>query len=42
MGKLKSSRLVESFPELSVSRRQSKYEVDFVDSVVALISSSLG
>ena len=41
MGKLKSSRLsyslVESFPELSSLRRHSKYEVDFVDTVVALI-----
>ena len=46
MGKLKSLRLsyslVESFPELSILRRQSKYEVDFMDSVVSLISSSLG
>ena len=43
MGKLKSSRLsyslVESFPELSISRRQSKYEVAFMDSVVSLMSS---
>ena len=48
MGKLKSSRLsytcnlVKRFPELSISRRQSKYEVDFVHSVVSLISSSPG
>ena len=46
MGKLRSSRLsyslVESFPELSILRRQSKYEEDFMDSVVSLISSSLG
>ena len=46
MGKLNSSRvsysLVESFPKLSISKKESKYEVDFVDSVVALLSSSLG
>ena len=34
MGKLKLSRLLyslmKSFPKLSISRRQSKYEVDFV------------
>ena len=32
---------MESFSELSISRRQSKYEVDFVDSVMSVISSSL-
>ena len=46
MGKLKSSRLsyslVESFAELSISRRQTKYEAVFVDSVLSLVSSSLG
>ena len=46
MGKLKSPPLsyclVESFPGSSILRSQSKYEVDFVDSVVSLISSSLG
>ena len=46
MGKLKSSHLsyslVESFPELSISRRQSKYEVDYMDSAESLISRSFG
>ena len=46
MGKLKPSHLsyslVENLSELSVTKRQFQYKVAFVDSVMSLVSSSLG